>query len=51
MASRIKPDPTEEAEGVQMTELSSAVQRAFMSAGFHGGVWIFKTKNQIKTKS
>jgi hypothetical protein len=33
----------------QMTELSSAVQQAFISARFHGGVSIFKTKN-IKPK-
>jgi len=33
-----------------MTELSSAVQRAFISTRFHGGVSIFKTKN-IKPKT
>jgi len=33
-----------------MTELSSAVQRAFISTRFHGSVSIFKTKN-IKPKT
>jgi hypothetical protein len=36
--------------GWQMTELSSAVQRAFISTRFHGGVSIYKTKN-IKPKT
>jgi hypothetical protein len=35
----------------QMTELSSAVQRAFISTRFHGNVSIFQTTNtNIKSK-
>jgi hypothetical protein len=43
--------PSPDSNELEITKLSFAVQRAFISGRFHGGVFILKTKNQIKTKS
>jgi uncharacterized membrane protein YkoI len=42
---------TQQAGAAQMTELSSAVQRAFMFGRFHGSVSIIKTKYQTMKKT